>query len=185
MFWFLCNGDLEEIHAFEHWWKCKCFLYNFRNVIYMAWIYHTKTGLKTILKVSINQCNVNRNYVRSLIIKSPTAMNFQSCEGISLLPYYWYISISQQRRVILIFLCFLAYYVLVASIAITFPQLTKCQSHETYETSGSSSFQSSNGISEDCAPAAMARCTDPLKVVTDNRDLGFATSMDELQEMCP
>ena len=79
----------------------------------------------------------------------------------------------------------LAYYVLVASIAITFPQLTKCQSHETYETSGSSSFQSSNGISEDCAPAAMARCTDPLKVVTDNRDLGFATSMDELQEMCP
>ena len=91
----------------------------------------------------------------------------------------------EQRRVILIFLCFLAYYVFVASIAITFPQLTKCQSHETYETSGSSSFQSSNGISEDCAPAAMARCTDPLKVVTDNRDLGFATSMDELQEMCP
>ena len=90
MFWFLCNGDLEEIHAFEHWWKCKCFLYNFRNVIYMAWIYHTKTGLKR----SINQCNVNRNYVRSLIIKSPTAMNFQSCEGISLLPYYWYVSIS-------------------------------------------------------------------------------------------
>ena len=93
--------------------------------------------------------------------------------------------IYEQRRVILIFLCFLAYYVLVASIAITFPQVTKCQSHETYETSGSSSFQSSNGISEDCAPAAMARCTDPLKVVTDNRDLGFATSMDELQEMCP
>jgi hypothetical protein len=31
----------------------------------------------------------------------------------------------------------------------------------------------------------MSRCTDPLKVVTDNRDLGFATSMDELQEMCP
>ena len=81
--------------------------------------------------------------------------------------------------------CILAYYVLVASIAIAFPQLTECQSHETYETSGSSSFQSSNGISEDCAPAAMARCTDPLKVVTDNRDLGFATSMDELQEMCP
>ena len=94
-------------------------------------------------------------------------------------------TIYEQRRVILIFLCFLAYYVFVASIAITFPQLTKCQSHETYETSGSSSFQSSNGISEDCAPAAMARCTDPLKVVTDNRDLGFATSMDELQEMCP
>merc|ERR1711997_857279 len=56
---------------------------------------------------------------------------------------------------------------------------------QKYETSGSSSFQSSNGISEDCAPAAMSRCTDPLKVVTDNRDLGFATSMDELQEMCP
>ena len=113
-----------------------------------------KNRIETILKVSINQCNMNRN-------------------------------IYEQRRVILIFLCFLAYYVLVASIAITFPQLTKCQSHETYETSGSSSFQSSNGISEDCAPAAMARCTDPLKVVTDNRDLGFATSMDELQEMCP
>jgi len=56
---------------------------------------------------------------------------------------------------------------------------------QNYETSGSSSFVSTNEISEDCAPAAMSRCTDPLKVVTDNRDLGFATSMDELQEMCP
>ena len=114
-------------------------------------------------------------------------MNFQSFEGISLLPYNWYVSIHRPLYHFLksIYFTILAYYVLVASIAITFPQLTKCQSHETYETSGSSSFQSSNGISEDCAPAAMARCTDPLKVVTDNRDLGFATSMDELQEMCP
>ena len=56
---------------------------------------------------------------------------------------------------------------------------------QNYETSGTSSFVQTNEISEDCAPAAMSRCTDPLKVVTDNRDLGFATSMDELQEMCP
>ena len=38
---------------------------------------------------------------------------------------------------------------------------------------------------EECAPEAMSRCTDPLKVVTDNKDLGFATSHEELQEMCP
>jgi hypothetical protein len=31
----------------------------------------------------------------------------------------------------------------------------------------------------------MQRCTDPLKVVTDNKDLGFATSLEELQKMCP
>ncbi len=37
----------------------------------------------------------------------------------------------------------------------------------------------------DCQPEAMARCTDPLKVVTGNKDLGFATSIDELQKMCP
>jgi len=76
---------------------------------------------------------------------------------------------------------------IIFTIATTFPQQTRSQSQpeQTYETSGSSSFQSSNDISEDCAPAAMSRCTDPLKVVTDNRDLGFATSMDELQEMCP
>lgn len=37
----------------------------------------------------------------------------------------------------------------------------------------------------ECAPEAMSRCTDPLKVVTDNKDLGFATSIEELQEMCP
>jgi hypothetical protein len=73
---------------------------------------------------------------------------------------------------------------LVLTIATTFPQQTTSQA-QTYDTSGSSSFVSNNDISEDCAPAAMSRCTDPLKVVTDNRDLGFATSMDELQEMCP
>merc|ERR1712223_1136903 len=37
----------------------------------------------------------------------------------------------------------------------------------------------------DCAPAAMSKCTDPLKVVTDNKDLGFATSKEELIKMCP
>jgi len=37
----------------------------------------------------------------------------------------------------------------------------------------------------ECHPLRMSKCTDPLKVVTDNRDLGFATSINELQEMCP
>jgi len=36
-----------------------------------------------------------------------------------------------------------------------------------------------------CSADAMSRCTDPLRVVTDNKDLGFATSQQELQEMCP
>ena len=36
-----------------------------------------------------------------------------------------------------------------------------------------------------CSADAMSRCTDPLKVVTDNKDLGFATSKEELDEMCP
>ncbi|TRY76486.1 hypothetical protein TCAL_17008 [Tigriopus californicus] len=40
-------------------------------------------------------------------------------------------------------------------------------------------------LANECKPEAMARCTDPLKVVTDNKDLGFATSIDELQKMCP
>lgn len=39
--------------------------------------------------------------------------------------------------------------------------------------------------SEKCSADAMSRCTDPLRVVTDNKDLGFATSQQELQEMCP
>ena len=38
---------------------------------------------------------------------------------------------------------------------------------------------------EECMPEAMAKCTDPLKVVTDNKDLGFATSLEELARMCP
>ena len=37
----------------------------------------------------------------------------------------------------------------------------------------------------ECRPEAMSRCTDPLKVVTDNKDLGFATSREELDRMCP
>ena len=84
-------------------------------------------------------------------------------------------------------LAFFSAFFVIFMIATTLPGQTRSQSapQHTYETSGASSFQSSNDISEDCAPAAMSRCTDPLKVVTDNRDLGFATSMDELQEMCP
>lgn len=39
--------------------------------------------------------------------------------------------------------------------------------------------------SDTCSAQAMSRCTDPLRVVTDNKDLGFATSHDELQQMCP
>lgn len=41
------------------------------------------------------------------------------------------------------------------------------------------------GEANKCSADAMSRCTDPLKVVTDNKDLGFATSKDELDEMCP
>jgi len=36
-----------------------------------------------------------------------------------------------------------------------------------------------------CSADAMSKCTDPLRVVTDNKDLGFATSQQELEEMCP
>lgn len=42
-----------------------------------------------------------------------------------------------------------------------------------------------NVVSDTCSAQAMSRCTDPLRVVTDNKDLGFATSHDELQQMCP
>ncbi|XP_023344195.1 uncharacterized protein LOC111713548 [Eurytemora carolleeae] len=37
----------------------------------------------------------------------------------------------------------------------------------------------------DCSANIMAKCTDPLRVVTDNKDLGFATSYQELEQMCP
>ena len=40
-------------------------------------------------------------------------------------------------------------------------------------------------VDGECHPQAMAKCTDPLKVVTDNKDLGFATSKHELAKMCP
>lgn len=40
-------------------------------------------------------------------------------------------------------------------------------------------------LQDRCSADAMSRCTDPLRVVTDNKDLGFATSQQELQEMCP
>jgi len=42
-----------------------------------------------------------------------------------------------------------------------------------------------NVQSDTCSANAMSRCTDPLRVVTDNKDLGFATSKEELQQMCP
>jgi len=43
-----------------------------------------------------------------------------------------------------------------------------------------------NRVSGDtCSAGAMSRCTDPLRVVTDNKDLGFATSQVELEQMCP
>jgi len=38
---------------------------------------------------------------------------------------------------------------------------------------------------EACSPDIMSRCTEPLRVVTDNKDLGFASSQEELQDMCP
>jgi len=48
------------------------------------------------------------------------------------------------------------------------------------------SFTTTGGVEANkCSADAMSRCTDPLKVVTDNKDLGFATSKDELDEMCP
>ena len=80
---------------------------------------------------------------------------------------------------------FFLFFIAILFMLIIESALSQEMNGQNYETSGSSSFVSTNEISEDCAPAAMSRCTDPLKVVTDNRDLGFATSMDELQEMCP
>ena len=48
------------------------------------------------------------------------------------------------------------------------------------------SLRTADGVEANkCSADAMSRCTDPLKVVTDNKDLGFATSKDELDEMCP
>jgi len=38
---------------------------------------------------------------------------------------------------------------------------------------------------EACSADSMSKCTDPLRVVTDNKDLGFATSQQELEQMCP
>jgi len=42
-----------------------------------------------------------------------------------------------------------------------------------------------NVYTDTCSANAMSRCTDPLRVVTDNKDLGFATSQEELEQMCP
>jgi len=38
---------------------------------------------------------------------------------------------------------------------------------------------------ERCSPAEMAKCTDPLTLVTDNSDLGWGSSRHELDQMCP
>lgn len=47
------------------------------------------------------------------------------------------------------------------------------------------SEEDAESLQLDCAPSAMSKCTDPLKIVTDNKDLGFATSKEELFKMCP
>jgi len=39
--------------------------------------------------------------------------------------------------------------------------------------------------SQTCSREEMNRCTNPLRVLTDNRDLGFAASERELTRMCP
>nr|CAH0110137.1 unnamed protein product [Daphnia galeata] len=36
-----------------------------------------------------------------------------------------------------------------------------------------------------CQQDSLTRCTDPLKVLTNNRDLGFAASQQELNALCP
>lgn len=36
-----------------------------------------------------------------------------------------------------------------------------------------------------CQQDSLTRCTDPLKVLTNNRDLGFAASPEELNTLCP
>lgn len=38
---------------------------------------------------------------------------------------------------------------------------------------------------KDCDAAAMSRCTDPLRVLTNNLDLGFAATKSELRLLCP
>ena len=39
--------------------------------------------------------------------------------------------------------------------------------------------------SNKCSADTVASCTDPLKVVTDNKDLGLVASRHELDELCP
>ena len=36
-----------------------------------------------------------------------------------------------------------------------------------------------------CQQDSLTRCTDPLKVLTNNRDLGFAATKHELNSLCP
>lgn len=36
-----------------------------------------------------------------------------------------------------------------------------------------------------CQQEELKRCTDPLKILTNNRDLGFATTEQELGKLCP
>ena len=37
----------------------------------------------------------------------------------------------------------------------------------------------------DCSPGLMTRCTDPLASLTDNKDLGWGSSKQELLAICP
>ena len=36
-----------------------------------------------------------------------------------------------------------------------------------------------------CAATQMAKCTDPLTLVTENTDLGWGSSKQDIDEMCP
>jgi len=48
--------------------------------------------------------------------------------------------------------------------------------------SGSSGAPMEGGF---CQQEELKRCTDPLKILTNNRDLGFATTEKELGKLCP
>lgn len=41
------------------------------------------------------------------------------------------------------------------------------------------------GSGGSCQQDSLTKCTDPLKVLTNNRDLGFAASKQELNALCP
>ena len=41
------------------------------------------------------------------------------------------------------------------------------------------------GVGGSCQQDALTKCTDPLKILTNNRDLGFAANEEELGVICP